>query len=181
MAAITRTSPKRFLGASIPNTKVLSSKIDEVIIKVNDMSSTDGTVLADTISPNTTGTTIIKTTAGLVEKHTATAFPTTATITAAQLSTGYITSLTAAAVSLTLPTATDLGTALGATSGTSFEFIIDVTGGANTLTVLVNTGITAATPVITGGGTLTVSVANAIGIFRIVFSSATVAKLYRIG
>ena len=29
--AILKTSPKQFLGAQIPNTKVLSPKIDEII------------------------------------------------------------------------------------------------------------------------------------------------------
>jgi hypothetical protein len=33
--SITKTSPKPFLGASIPNTKVLSTKIDEIIDQVN--------------------------------------------------------------------------------------------------------------------------------------------------
>lgn len=117
----------------------------------------------------------------IVESHTAYAANATATLEAAQLATGYITSTSAAAVSLTLPTATLLATELGATAGSSFEFIVDNTAGANTVTLLVGAGITAATPVITGGATLTVSVANAIGIFRIVFSSATVAKLFRIG
>jgi hypothetical protein len=117
----------------------------------------------------------------IVENHTAHAANVTATLEAAQLATGYITSTSAAAVSLTLPTATLLATELGATAGTSFEFIVDNTAGANTVTIIVGAGITAATPVITGGATLTVSVANDIGIFRIVFSSATVAKLYRIG
>ncbi len=117
----------------------------------------------------------------IVESHTAHAAPITATLEAAELATGYITSTSAAAVSLTLPTATLLAAEIGAVAGTSFEFIVDNTAGANTVTILVGAGITAATPVITGGATLTVSVANAIGIFRIVFSSATVAKLYRIG
>lgn len=40
--AIKLTSPKPFLGAQITNTKVLSSKIDEIIVVVNDL--TDGTI-----------------------------------------------------------------------------------------------------------------------------------------
>ncbi len=43
--AITKTSPKPFLGAQIPNTKVLSSKIDEIIDVVNAL-ETEGTVVA---------------------------------------------------------------------------------------------------------------------------------------
>ena len=119
---------------------------------------------------------------GNVELHTlSTAVDITAGITAAELAVGYITSLSPATVTATLPTATLLATELGASAGTSFEFIVDNSGGANTVTIAVNTGITAATPVITGGSTLTVSVANAIGIFRLVFTSATAAKLFRIG
>ena len=38
---IEKTSPKQFLGAQIPNTKVLSSKIDEIIDAVN-VINTDG-------------------------------------------------------------------------------------------------------------------------------------------
>lgn len=119
---------------------------------------------------------------GNVELHTtATAVNVTGAITAAQLKTGYITSTSVAPVTATLPTATLLATELGASAGTSFEFIVNNSGGASTVTIDLNTGITAATPVITGGSTLTVSVANAIGIFRLVFTSATAAKLFRIG
>lgn len=117
----------------------------------------------------------------LIKKHTTVAVNATATISAANLIKGYITSTSAAAVTATLPTATDIGTAIGAVAGTTFDFYVDNTAGANTVTVAVGSGITAATPVVTGGATLTVSVANAIGIFRLVFSSATVAKLYRLG
>lgn len=127
------------------------------------------------------GDTVFTTTLPIVENHTAHAANVTATLEASELATGYITSTSAAAVSLTLPTATLLAAELGAVAGSSFEFIVDNTAGANTVTIIVGAGITAATPVITGGATLTVSVANAIGIFRIVFSSATVAKLFRIG
>jgi hypothetical protein len=43
--AITKTSPKLFLGAQIPNVKVLSPKIDEIIDVVNAL-ETEGTVVA---------------------------------------------------------------------------------------------------------------------------------------
>jgi hypothetical protein len=119
---------------------------------------------------------------GNIELHTDDAkVNTSATITGVALSTGYLTSTSIAPVTITLPTATDACAALGGDAGTSFEFIVNNSGGANTVTVAVNTGIVAATPVITGGGTLTVSVANGIGIFRIVFTSATTARLFRIG
>lgn len=43
--AILKTSPKQFLGAQIPNTKVLSPKIDEIIETIN-LIGTDGLVVA---------------------------------------------------------------------------------------------------------------------------------------
>jgi len=119
---------------------------------------------------------------GNIEHHTdSTAVNVTGNISAAGLSTGYVTSTSAATVTITLPTATQLAAQLGADAGTSFEFIVDNSGGANTVTIALNTGIVAATPVVTGGGTLTVSVANGIGIFRVVFTSDTAARLFRIG
>lgn len=43
--AILKTSPKQFLGAQIPNTKVLSPKIDEIIETIN-LIGTNGLVVA---------------------------------------------------------------------------------------------------------------------------------------
>lgn len=117
----------------------------------------------------------------LIEKHSTFAVNITATVAAANFAKAYFTSTSAAAVTLTLDTAANIATAIGATQGTVVDFYVDNTAGANTVTVAVNTGITAATPVITGGNTLTVSTANAIGVFRLVFSSTSVAKLFRIG
>ena len=45
--SIERTSPKPFLGAQIPNVKVLSSKIDEIINKVNEISTDADALLAN--------------------------------------------------------------------------------------------------------------------------------------
>ncbi len=146
------------------NQQARASDVNPIIDKVNVLSPADGVMSSFAVVPQTSA-----------------AIDVTATATGAQVATGYITSTSAAAVGITLPTATALGLALGASAGTRFIFTVDNTAGANTVTVVVNTGITAATPVITGGATLTVSVANAIGVFMVVFSSATVAKLYRIG
>lgn len=104
----------------------------------------------------------------------------TADLTADQILNGYITSTSGAAVTMTLPTATDLAADLGAVQGSIFEFTIDNSAGANTVTLAVNTGITVGTQAITGGNTLTVSVANAIGTFRLIFTSTTTAILRRI-
>lgn len=116
----------------------------------------------------------------IVQRHTTFAVNTSATVAAANMLKGYFTSTSGAAVTLTLDTAANIGTAIGAVAGTQIDFFVDNTSGANTVTVAVAAGITAMTPVITGGATLTVSVANAIGHFRLYFSSASVAKLARI-
>jgi hypothetical protein len=116
-----------------------------------------------------------------IEKHTTFAVNTTATVLAANFKKGYFTSTSAAAVSLTTDTATAIGTAIGAVQGTVFDFYVDNSAGANTVTVILGAGIVIATPVVTGGNTLTVSTANGIGVFRLVFSSATAARAYRLG
>ena len=101
----------------------------------------------------------------------------TATATAAEVATGYITSTSAAATTITLPTGTDLGTAIGATRGTTLDLYVDNTAGASTVTIAVATnGIlsTAATDTSGSFGDLTIaSGATGIGRFTIMFSSAT--------
>lgn len=115
-----------------------------------------------------------------IEKHTTFAVPITATVLAANFKKGYFTSTSAAAVSLTTDTATAIATAIGAVAGTVFDFFVDNSAGANTVTVVLGAGITVNTPAITGGATLTVSTANAVGWFRLIFTSATTAKALRI-
>ena len=101
----------------------------------------------------------------------------TATATAAEVATGYITSTSAAATTITLPTGTLLGAALGASRGTVLELYVDNTAGASTVTIAVATnGIlsTAATDTAGSFGDLTIaSGATGIGRFTIMFSSAT--------
>ena len=101
----------------------------------------------------------------------------TATATAAQVATGYITSTSAAATTITLPTGTLLGAAIGATKGTVLDLYVDNTGGANTVTIAVATnGIlsTAAADSATSFGDLTIaSGVTGLGRFTIMFSSAT--------
>ncbi len=112
-----------------------------------------------------------------LETHTPVAVNATATLTAAQVATGYITSTSAAAVTMTLPTGTLLGAALGATQGTVFDLFIDNTAGANTVTMAVATnGIKsdAANTTAASFGQLTVaSGATGVGRFTIMFSSPT--------
>jgi len=137
-------------------------------------------VITDSVTELTSGKGITMS-KNIVAKKTLTALNTDGTITAAIVNKGGITSTSAAAVLATLDTATAIGTQIGAVAGTSVDFVVDNTAGANIVTVAVAAGITVCSGVVTGSNTLTVSVANAIGVFRLVFSSATVAKLYRVG
>lgn len=116
----------------------------------------------------------------VVRNNSATAVNVTGAITAAQLGGGLITSTSAAGVTATLPTAALLATAIGATRGTIFEFVVDNSAGANTVTIAVNTGITVGTTALTGGDTLTVSTAQVVASFRLIFTSTTTAILRRI-
>jgi hemolysin activation/secretion protein len=117
---------------------------------------------------------------GFITGHqvtTANAINATATVTAAQVATGYITSTSAAATTLTLPTGTLLGAALGAVQGTVFDLYIDNTAGASTVTVAVAVnGIlsTGATDSAGSFGDLTIAAgATGIGRYTLMFSSAT--------
>ena len=117
---------------------------------------------------------------GFIDGHqvsTANAINATADATVAQVASGYITSTSAAATTITLPTGTALGSAIGATQGTVLDLFIDNTAGANTVTIAVNTNAilsTAAADTAGSFGDLTVA-AGATGLarFTIMFSSAT--------
>ena len=144
------------------------------------VNATTGAVTVDATFGATTSVTNLTTT-NLVftdQNHPSTAaINATATATAAEVATGYITSTSAAATTITLPTGTDLGTAIGATRGTTLELYVDNTAGASTVTIAVATnGIlsTAATDTSGSFGDLTIaSGATGIGRFTIMFSSAT--------
>lgn len=112
--------------------------------------------------------------------HDPVAINATATALVTDIQAGVITSTSAAATSITLPTATALALQLNAVRGTWIDFVIDNSAGSNTVTVVVNTGITVNTPAITGGAALTVSTANSVGTFRIYFTSTTTAKIFRL-
>lgn len=115
-----------------------------------------------------------------ITKNFLSAINATATATAAQIAGGTITSTSAATTTITLPTATLLATQLVASQGTTFEFTIDNTAGANTVTIALGAGMTQLA-VITGANTLTIpSGATGIGVFRLCFSSATACTLSRI-
>jgi hypothetical protein len=143
-------------------------------------SATTGAVtVTGTFGASTSVTTL--TAANLVftdQNHpTTAAINATATATAAEVATGYITSTSAAATTITLPTGTLLGAAIGAVRGTVLELYVDNTAGASTVTMAVAVnGIlsTAATDTAGSFGDLTIA-AGATGLarFTIMFSSAT--------
>lgn len=109
--------------------------------------------------------------------RTASAINATATATAAQVATGYITSTSAAAVTITLPTGTLLGAALGAVAGTVHRLIVDNTAGANTVTMAVAVnGVksdAAATTAASFGQMTVASGVTGMAEFTLMFSSAT--------
>lgn len=157
---------------------------------VNRIASANGALLANTISEYTSEygvnvDSVVLKDGNIITLPTAAAINATATATAAELLTGVITSTSAAAVALQLPTVTNINTALALAGivpvrGTVLNFIVDNSAGANTVTVGINTGITVASAyVITGGGTLTVSTANAVGSFSLVYITTTTAKIFR--
>jgi len=144
------------------------------------INSSTGAVTVNALFGATTSVTNL-TAANLVftdQNHpTTAAINATATATAAQVATGYITSTSAAATTITLPTGTALGTAIGATRGTVLELYVDNTAGANAVTIAVNTNaILSSAAADTPGsfGDLTVA-AGVTGIARytIMFASAT--------
>ena len=142
-------------------------------------STTGAVTTTSTLGTATSVTSVATTTLAYTSQihSTSAAINATATASAAQVATGYITSTSVAPVTLTLPTGTLLGAALGATAGTVLDLFIDNTAGASTVTVAVATnGIKsdAANTTAASFGQLTVaSGATGIGCFRIMFSSAT--------
>ena len=122
---------------------------------------------------------------GIVASHTPAAINATATATAAQVASGYITSTSAAAVTITLPTGTLLGAALGAVQGTIADLTIDNTAGANavTIAVAVNWILSAAAVAGAGAGFGLLTVPGDVtgqGTFRLMFSSATAYTFSRV-
>jgi len=116
--------------------------------------------------------------------HTPVAINATATATAAQVATGYIKSSSAAVTTITLPTGTLLGTALGAVQGTVFDLYIDNTAGASvvTMAVAVN-GILSALAAAEAGGSGLLTVPSGVtgqAQFTLMFSSATAYTFSRV-
>lgn len=114
----------------------------------------------------------------LVDIETVAAINATATATAAQMASGWITSTSAAPTTITSCTATQLATQLTAGQGATFDFVVDNTAGASTVTMAWGAGFTALN-IITGATTLTVA-AGSVGQWRVYFSSAIAAFISRL-
>lgn len=144
------------------------------------VNATTGAVTVDATFGATTSVTNLTTT-NLVftdQNHPSTAaINATATATAAEVATGYITSTSASPTTITLPTGTLLGAAIGAARGTVLDLYIDNTAGASTVTIAVATnGILSTAAADTPGsfGDLTIaSGVTGLARFTIMFSSAT--------
>lgn len=113
------------------------------------------------------------------QQRTSTAFTGNASVTAAQLAGGLLT-ITSGTDTLTLPTATAMGAAIGAVAGTTFDFVVSNIASGGTALMVVNTGIVTGST-LTGGTTLTCANSATLGVYvyRMTFLSATAAKLSR--
>lgn len=138
-----------------------------------------GTASSTTVSP----TTIIA--SNTVNKPLNTASVATGVaITGRQLVDGYI-AITGGTGNVTLPDTSAITTAVGATpAGTVLNFTVNAVGmtATNTVTFVVGANMSVASaPAITGGGTLTLTQdTQVIGVFKLVFITATTTKLFRI-
>jgi hypothetical protein len=114
---------------------------------------------------------------------TAAAINATASATAAEVATGYITSTSAAGTSITFPTGTLLGAELKATAGTVLELVVDNTGGASLVTMVVGVNAIlsdAATTTAASFGDLTIAFGvTGMARYTLLFSSATAYTITR--
>jgi len=145
---------------------------------------TPATTFSTTVSGPTastlTNTTQLATTAYVINnvltKRTAQAINATATATAAQMAAGYITSTSAAATTITFQTATAYATGLGAAAGSTADLYIDNTAGANTVTIVLGSGMTGV-----NSPSLTVSTgASGIALYHFTFSSTSACTVVRL-
>lgn len=115
-----------------------------------------------------------------IQLRTATTYTAGATATAAEVAGGLLV-WEAGIDNLQLPTATQMGTQLGAVAGTTFDFVVQNSGGSGTVTVVVGANIVAASA-LTGGTLLTLvnSATDGMATFRLTFISATACTISRI-
>jgi hypothetical protein len=98
---------------------------------------------------------------------------TAATLTAAQLEAGILTTAPAGAINLQLPLATAMDAEFPSAAGTSIDFIVINTNGANAATITTNTGWTLV-------GAMAVALSTSAR-FRALKTAAGAWTLYRIG
>lgn len=148
------------------------------VTRQNSPTITANTISVDAVSAKTSGGDITFATP-TIWQGTTTTYTASATVSTAELMKGVLV-VASGTVTLTLPTASDAGTALGATAGTSYEFVVQNSASGGTATVAVNTGITASG--FPGTNTLTLANSSTVGIarFRLIFLSSTAATLARI-
>jgi hypothetical protein len=182
-------SNRNSVRTSLDNAQMaVGGDVNPIVDLVNSIATSSGVISATTVSA-----TYLVSGAGSIKNATAytASTDTTAGWTLANVKTGILAGVikttSAAAVTLTLDSVANLITSFAAAgvtigAGSNIQFIVDNTTGSNTVTVAVDAGptIAVATPVITGGATLTVSTANKIGLFNLYLSSATAGTLSRI-
>ena len=177
----TLTGVATFAAQPIVSTLTASSAVatdaSKGLVSVTN-TGTGNNVLA--ISPTITGTPKIGNTISTVPAPVA--LNATGALTGAQIVTagGYITTVSTTAVAATLPTGTDLGGALGATAGSSYNLIFDNTGssasGVVTITANTNAILSAAGAAGSAAnfGLVTVPVGvTGMARFTLLFTSAT--------
>jgi hypothetical protein len=147
---------------------------------VTAISSTTGALKANSITEYTSGAGVTVNGALELKKTSSTTKSSTGTLTAAEVATGLII-WTGGVGTLTLPSATNLGTALTAAKGTVFEFVVDNTGGSGTVTIAASASILYASA-ITGGTLTTLASSTTVGVggWRITFISTTAAVISRL-
>ena len=119
--------------------------------------------------------------AGVIYQFAPVARAATITLTVADMLAGVISSISAAAVSLTMPTATLIAAAIpNCGAGTLFDLLIDNSGGANTVTMVLGSGITNPAGAVTTTAPLTVTTTHKVGMYRFYFTSATAAIFARV-
>lgn len=118
---IEKTSPKQFLGAQIPNTKVLSSKIDEIIDAVN-VIGTDGL----TVDSGTQ-----------VGSNTPTINAPSGTITVGSVATAALASRTVTLTNSFITADSKVFVSLGGYGGTGTPIVQKVTPAANSVAIVI--------------------------------------------
>ena len=112
------------------------------------------------------------------QNRTATSYTVTGAVTGAQLAKGLL-AVASGTCTLTLPTGTDLGNTIGATAGTTFDFVLLNIASGGTATIAANTNAIAGDY---GTNTLTRTNSASVGVavFKVTFISATAYVFTRI-